>query len=695
MKEMRLQDPVTELRGVGPKKAEALSKLHIETVEDLIRLLPRTYEDRRQVTPIAQLQAGKTVTVMGRVEKLIDNYYRRGRKQMLRVLVSDDTGALDILFFNARFLKRAFQVGRTYAFYGTVTETGRGRSLVHPQFTPAEEREEGILPIYPLTRGISQREMRAWQRLAEEVYPQIEEDLPEEIIDGEFTDGGLMDPASALRNLHFPEDRESYLRAKYRMIFDELFVLQTGILAVRNRSAAGRGIAFSREPLEEEYIRSMPFPLTGAQRRVVKEIMEDLVSDRAMNRLVQGDVGSGKTAVAQIAMYKAVRSGYQAVLMAPTEILARQHYQGIREDFSRHGIEVGFLSGSMKAAERRQVLDGLCDGSIHVLVGTHAVIQPEVSFKRLGLVITDEQHRFGVDQRIRLREKGGDSSEEPNVLVMTATPIPRTLAVVLYGDLDISVIDEMPPGRTPIATRSTDESHREDCYRFAQRQMEQGRQVYVVTPLIEESDSMDVRSAEAVAEELSTRFDGRHGCGFFCVALLHGNMKQAEKDRIMEEFHDGQIDLLVSTVVIEVGINVPNATVMIMENAERFGLAQMHQLRGRVGRGTSKSFCFLISQGSSEVARQRGEIMEKSTDGFFIAEEDLKLRGPGDIFGTRQHGLPALYIADLVRHAEILQEAREKAQKLVKEDPELGRPEHAALRSRVLRLFGGELSLDL
>ncbi|MBQ6370879.1 MAG: ATP-dependent DNA helicase RecG [Firmicutes bacterium] len=684
---MQLQDPVTVLKGVGPKKAEALAKLNIETVGDLIRYLPREYQDRRTVTPIAQLAPGQVTTVIAKVERVIQNFYRTGRRQMLRVLVSDASGTLDVLFFNAGFLKKAFRTGEEYAFFGTVSQVRNRLAMAHPQFTPAKDRESGILPVYPLTQGITQKDLRAWQRLAMPLYEQLTECLPEKIV----SENRLTDPASALRGIHFPEDRQRYLEAKYRMIFEELFILQTGILAVKAKSAAGEGIAFDPEADVQDYIDGLSFPLTGAQKRVTEEIMKDLESDHVMNRLVQGDVGSGKTAVAEIAMVKAVRSGYQAVLMAPTEILAKQHFEGIGPAFAKYGIVTGFLSGHMKAVEKRETLERLRSGEIDVLVGTHAVIQPEVEFAKLGLVITDEQHRFGVDQRIRLREKGSD----PNVLVMTATPIPRTLAVIVYGDLDLSVIDEMPPGRTPVRTRCIGEELREDCYRFVEQQMAAGRQAYVVTPLIGPSDAMDVRSAEEVAEELAERFSGKNGYGKYRVGLLHGTMKQDEKDRIMEEFYRGEIDLLVSTVVIEVGINVPNATVMVLENAERFGLAQMHQLRGRVGRGKHKSYCFLIRQGDSEVASKRGEIMESSADGFYIAEEDLKLRGPGDIFGTRQHGLPPLLIADLVRHREILQKAREEAARVIEEDPGLLLAGHEELRRRVLRLFGNSLMLDL
>ena len=684
---MELKDPITVLRGVGPKKAEALSKLHIKTLEDLLLTLPREYQDRRHVSKISELSPGQKTTVIARVERITDHYIRSARKQMLRILVSDDTGTLGILFFHARFLKRAFRSGEWYAFYGTVSAGRLGLQMIHPQFSAAEEREEGILPIYPLTQGITQRDMRSWQQQIMPLCEEAEEYLPEDVI----SRNRLTDPATALRNMHFPEERQKYLEAKFRMIFDELFLLQTGLMAVRAAGASEQGIAFDPAADPDAYIQTLRFPLTGAQQRVVEEIKEDLISSRIMNRLVQGDVGSGKTAVAEAAMYMAVRSGYQAVLMAPTEILARQHYEGISEAFRLHGIRTGFLTGSMRASEKGQLLQELAEGRIDILIGTHAVIQPDVVFARLGLVITDEQHRFGVDQRVRLREKGCD----PNVLVMTATPIPRTLAAVIYADLDISVIDEMPPGRTPVRTRCLREESREECYRYAEQEMAAGRQVYVVTPLIDPSETLEVRSAQDTAKELEERFDGQHGHGAFRVALLHGAMKQEEKDRIMEAFAGGEIDLLVSTVVIEVGINVPNATVMIIEDAQRFGLAQMHQLRGRVGRGRYASACFLVLRGDSEIAAARGEIMESTTDGFVIAEEDLKLRGPGDLFGTRQHGLPALAVADLAKHGEVLQKARTEARRVIGEDPNLDKPEHRKLRERVSRMFSSGFTMEL
>ncbi len=684
---MELQDPVTGLKGVGTKKAQALKKLNIETLEDLIDLFPRSYQDRRTLTKVVELEENRDANILVRVERVMQNYYQRGRKQSLRVYVSDDTGGFQILFFHARYLLKYFEQGKEYAFFGRVSRGRSGLQMVHPDFCRAEDFEAGILPVYPLVKGLSQKDIRGWQRQSRPLIETLEDHLDPALREK----NDLMALSEALMTMHEPEDRETFARAKYRLIFDELFLLQTGILAVKSRNGLQEGIAFDRSAEVEDYIESLPFPLTGAQRRCVDEIMADLESPRAMNRLVQGDVGSGKTAVAEIAMVKAVRSGYQAVMMAPTEILARQHDERLRVAFARWGIRTGFLSGSQKASEKRETLEKLRSGEIQVLVGTHAVIQPEVEFRDLGLVITDEQHRFGVDQRIRLREKG----EDPNVLVMTATPIPRTLAVVLYGDLDISVIDEMPPGRKPVQTRTIGPRDRRKCYDFVEREMAAGRQVYVVTPLIDESETLDVRSAQETAEELQKRFSGGKDRPAYRVALIHGAMKQEEKDRIMEDFNAGRIDLLVATVVIEVGINVPNASVMVIENAERFGLAQMHQLRGRVGRGSDQAWCFLVLGGGSEVSEARCRIMEESSDGFYIAEEDLKLRGPGDLFGTRQHGLPVLHVADMVRHGEILKKAGDEAKRVLAEDPALTRPEHEKLRKKVERMFRGDITLDL
>ncbi|MBQ0079227.1 MAG: ATP-dependent DNA helicase RecG, partial [Eubacterium sp.] len=568
-----------------------------------------------------------------------------------------------------------------YLFYGQVSENRAHLQMVHPSFEKDDGRR-GLVPVYPLTKGISQNEIRKLQAMIKPAYAQAEDILSEDILRA----NRLCPMDYALENIHFAKDVKSLQEARYRFIYDELLVLQTGLFAVRkNLRNSEHGIAFDPRADVSDYINSLSYKLTGAQERCVREIEADLESTKVMNRLVQGDVGSGKTAVAEIAMYKAVRSGYQAVMMAPTEILARQHYEGMKADFEPHGITVGLLTGSMGAPARRETLAALKSGEIQILVGTHALIQPDVEFNKLGLVITDEQHRFGVGQRILLKDKG----DNPNVLVMTATPIPRTLAVVLYGDLDVSIIDELPPGRQKIDTKCVQEKERFAVYDFVEDQLREGGQAYVVTPLIEESEAIEARSAEEVAEELFERFPT------YNVALLHGAMKQKEKDAIMERFAKGEIDILVATVVIEVGINVPNATVMVIENAERFGLAQLHQLRGRVGRGTRQSYCRLIMGGNGEVARRRGEIMEQSTDGFFIAEEDLKLRGPGEIFGTRQHGLPDLNIADLARHIKVLDHAKASAADIVREDPMLVSDKYAPLRRRVVKLFGEDFMLNL
>lgn len=679
---MVLQDKVTALKGVGPKKSEALEKLNINTIEELMLYFPRDYEDRRNKVKIADLIIDRPAVIKGKVDLIISDRYKYGRKQLLRLLVSDDTGAVEVVFFNAKYLMSSFKKGNEYIFYGKPQMNFGKLQMVHPEFSRNEEAAEGILPIYPLTKGITQKEMRDWQKSIAGLYQEAEDFLPADIVEK----NRLCSLSYALDNIHFPKEKQKLLEAKYRLVFDELLILQTGLFAARQNIKNGEnGIAFSKEADIKPYVDALPFPLTGAQARCVGQIVQDLESTKVMNRLVQGDVGSGKTAVAEIAMYKAVKSGYQAALMAPTEILARQHFEGISKNFKSHGIEVGFLSGSMKAAEKRRTLERIRNGEIRIVVGTHAIIQPEVEFDALGLVITDEQHRFGVGQRIRLKEKG----KNPNILVMTATPIPRTLAVVLYGDLDVSIIDELPPGRQKIQTRTLPQSNREKCYDFIEKQLSEGRQAYVVTPLIEDSETMDARSAEQVAEELAERFDG------FNVALIHGAMKQAEKDEIMASFYAGNIDVLVATVVIEVGINVPNATVIVVENAERFGLAQLHQLRGRVGRGKHKSYCFLILDGKSEIAQKRGEIMEASSDGFYIAEEDLKLRGPGEIFGTRQHGLPDLNISDLARHLDILDNAKIEARNILTKDPNLENIENQGIRARIEKLFGKDMILDL
>jgi len=680
---MELKSKVSILKGIGPKKAEILSKYGMDTLEDMLYFFPRKYEDRRAEKSISDLEVGKDFLFAGKVisKRYSGNPYKKNTP--LSLLVSDDTGVIEIVFFQGRYIANLFQVNQSYAFYGRISSNYDRLQCIHPEFHKLGDSSDvrGILPVYPAISGISQNEIRKIQMQLKSLYPELAEWLPEDLVQKY----NLASPAYAIEHIHFPTDGRQVLSSKYRLIFDELLTLETGLFYIKNDAPAdGEGIRIPTDETEP-FIAGLPFDLTDGQKEAWSEIRKDLESGKAMARLVQGDVGSGKTAIAEIAMYAAAKAGYQSVMMAPTEILAKQHGASLSKDFAKYGIKVGLLYSSMKAVEKRAVLESLESGEIQILVGTHAVIQPDVKFENLGLVITDEQHRFGVNQRKLLSQKG----ENPNVLVMTATPIPRTLAVILYGDLDISQIRTMPKGRKPIKTTLSDLEHRGQVYDFVKKQLREGKQAYVVAPLIEESENVDAKSAEELYEELKEKLKP------FSVALIHGNMKQEEKDSVMAKFADERVQVLVSTVVIEVGINVPNATVMVIENSERFGLAQLHQLRGRVGRGVDQSYCFLISKNESGVAKERNEIMCRTNDGFEIAEADLKLRGPGEIFGTRQHGLPELHISDLVRHGDVLEKAKDAAREIMVVDPHLKKPEHIVLKSRIKKMFGDEIRLEL
>lgn len=680
--DINLSDKLTALKGIGPAKAEAFGKMGIDTVEDLIFTFPVKYENRGERIAIEELKAGEPAIFAGKVVRAFRDPYRGKRNSILKLMVSDGTGLVEIVFFRGgMYMGKTFSEGKTFEFYGTPTMGNRGLQVIHPEYSAAGEIPRGIVPIYHLQGSVSQKEMRNCQLQVKDLHAKAEDSISKETEDKY----NLCTLEYALEGLHFPESRQHYGAAVYRNVFNELLILQTGLMQASNPGKSPvKGVCLKEGKQEEEYIKSLSYELIGAQKRCIDEICRDMEKEAPMNRLVQGDVGSGKTAVAEAAMYKTVKCGYQAVLMAPTEILAKQHYEGFKDRFSTFGIEVGFLSGSMKKKEKDEVLSRLKSGDIDIIVGTHALIQPDVEYANLGLVVTDEQHRFGVRQRMNLGKKG----KNPNMLLMTATPIPRTLAVIFFGDFDISVIDELPPGRKEITTKLV-RGKREACYDFVEKQVSLGRQVYVVTPLIEESEALDVKSAEEVYEELKARFLN------LSVDIVHGGMKQEEKDSAMNRFSAGETDVLVATVVIEVGINVPNATVMVVENAERFGLSQLHQLRGRVGRGSDKSYCFLILEHESETALKRCEIMEQSSDGFYISEEDLKLRGPGEILGTRQHGLPDLQITHMARHMDILAKAKEEAEDILKKDPKLSLSEHSKLKKSVNKIFGDGARLNL
>lgn len=675
VKNIKLEDDVIALKGIGPKKSHILNKSGIHIIKDLLYYYPRDYEDRRNIRSVASLREGESVLIRAKIKSMTKGRYRYGNKHVLRLLVQDDTGEIEIIFFHSPYMERLLFKDASYGFYGKISALGVGLAMVHPEIDRDPDKSTpSILPVYPLPGGITQNELRKWQREALLLAPGLVDYIPEDM----RVKNRLCGLEYAIRHIHFPKDIRRLKEARYRLIFDELFLLQLGLSFVKQKYAsAEHGIVFCEKADLELFIDKLPFALTRAQKRVIKEIEDDMESRKVMNRLVQGDVGSGKTAVAAAAIYKAVKSGWQVAMMVPTEILARQHYEVLSGFFSPFGIKTGFLSGNLRRGERQELIKALADGSVDVLTGTHAVISPDVKFLKLGLVVTDEQHRFGVNQRNLLSDKG----KNPDVLVMTATPIPRSLAHILYGDLDMSVIDEMPPGRKPIITKSVDSKGRKASYEMMRREVYKGRQAYVVAPLIDESDSLDARSVKELYEEIKKIFSD---CA---VGLLHGEMKQEEKEQIMDGFRGGNINILVSTLVIEVGINVPNATFMLIENAERFGLAALHQLRGRVGRGDAQSFCILVTEGKSDLAKERALVLENESDGFRIAEKDLLLRGPGEFFGVKQHGIPELDLADLSKHISVLDVVSKEVFMLLKKDPLLEDMEHKNLKQKLHKSF--------
>ena len=680
---MEWNSPVSMLKGIGEQRERKLQKLGISTIEDLLTHYPREYKDRSEIVKIADLPMDEPSTFLAQVKEEGQNS-RHGRLVYTRMKVYDETGSVGVLWYNQPYMKNSLKIGEWYLFSGKLQKKYGRKEILSPEVERIGENFAGgrILPVYPASEGISQKMLR---NLMEEALSQMSGGMREELPLWLRKEYKLAERNFAIENIHFPKTEQGFYDARRRLVFEELFVLQTALFQLKNTlEDSGEGIMLKKKKALQEAEALLPFALTNAQKRVLKEMEKDMTSGKIMNRLVQGDVGSGKTAVAMVAAYWAIQNGYQAAIMAPTEVLANQHFESFKTIFEPAGIKVVLLTGSLKAKEKREALEQVKSGEAQMIVGTHAVIQKGVEYHKLGLAITDEQHRFGVRQRSTLADKG----ENVHTLVMTATPIPRTLALILYGDLDISIIDELPPGRQKIDTSAVDSRYHQRIYTFIQKHVKEGRQAYVICPMIEENEKLEVQNVLDYTEELTKELPECR------VACVHGKMKAKEKQEIMDGFAAGKIDVLVSTTVIEVGINVPNATIMLIENAERFGLAQLHQLRGRVGRGSEKSYCILVSDTKTKVAKERMKTMTESEDGFIISEKDLKLRGPGEFFGIRQHGLPELKIADLYKDMAILKEAQSAAAELLKKDRFLEAEEHQLLKEHISGYLEGK-SLEM
>lgn len=668
-----LDDSIQFVKGIGPKKAKLFEKLHIRTLRDALETYPRDYEDRTRITRIADIDAEDKYAiraVVGTEPKV--NRIRKGLT-LVKCTIFDESGSLNVTYFNNPYAAALLHVGQEYVFYGKVQGWGRGRTLISPQsekVAPDADHPGRIVPVYPLTAGLTQRDM---ERVTDAALAAVPGDWPDPLPEMLRAKYRLLDAADAIAAIHRPQTANEVAQARCRMVFEELFLLCCGLQQLKERRKADTGIVFAQNGLDA-FFETLPFSPTGAQRRAIAEIAADCASGRPMNRLVQGDVGSGKTVVAAALCALAAQNGWQAAFMAPTEILAAQHAETLAPMLEKLGISCTLLTGSMTAAQKRAALATIETGAAQVVVGTHALIQQGVTFHRLGAVVADEQHRFGVAQRAALSAKG----ETPHVLVMSATPIPRTLALILYGDLDVSVLDEIPPGRSPVETYAVGQNMRKRITAFIDKQVEAGGQVYVVCPLVEEGET-GLKSAEQHAKDLQSALPHRR------VAVLHGRMKNADKDQIMRDFAARQYDILVATTVIEVGVDVPNANLMVVEDADRFGLSQLHQLRGRVGRGTRQSYCIFFGADKGEAARERLKILCKTGDGFEIARADLAQRGPGDFFGRRQHGLPALHVADLAADLALMQDAREEAETILQHDPTLSG--YPLLYDRVQRMF--------
>ena len=643
-----MDERLTTIKGIGPGREKQLHKLGITNITSLLTYFPRTYEDRRTIYRIGDLKSGMTGGVVGNVIA-VQEKRPRPRLSILEVVIADGTGPLKIVLFNQGYKKNFYKKGQRLYAYGKAEFQYGSMQMNTPQIEnlgDGGEPDRGIVPIYALADGVSQFVVRSSVRNWFAANHELPEILPAEVREAHQ----YMTRYDAFKMMHFPESSERYEEARHQLAYEELFVMQSGLALLRNKEQCHKGPKMGPNgDLMAQCIENLPFSLTGDQQRALEDIRIDMEDERPMQRLLQGDVGSGKTVVATLSLLKAIENGYQGALMAPTEILAAQHYEGITEVCGNLGITIELLTGSTTKKEKERIYEGLADGSIHMIIGTHALIQEGVNFHNLGLVIIDEQHRFGVEQRARLQQKG----TYPHVLIMTATPIPRTMTLSVYGDLAVSLIKEMPPGRKPVKTYVVDSSYKDRLRAFFGKEMAEGRQVYVVCPLVEESEKLDLQAAEELYLELKEYFYKAYEVG-----LVHGRMKPSEKDEVMNAFHNGDISLLVSTTVIEVGVNVPNATIMCIEGAERFGLSQLHQLRGRVGRGSHQSYCILVSDSKNDVSQERLKLMEQTQDGFELAEQDLLLRGSGQLFGLAQSGLPDLRVANIIKDIEILVQAR-------------------------------------
>ena len=672
----RLSDPITILKGVGPTKAKQFAALNIYTLEDLLCHFPRAYEDRTKMVEIGQLEVDQPACFRAVVMNTPRTNHIRKGLDITKVQVADHSGRLNLVFFNQKFTTEQLQYGREYIFYGTLSGDYMGYNMTSPSFespesTPVTTRR--VLPIYPLTAGLSNAAVLKAVQQALMLCDPPAEVLPPQVLEAYH----ILPAEEAYRAIHAPRSMAEAEQARKRLIFEEFFVFSAGLSLMRASRARKQAPVYENIDLSRFY-GALPFTLTGAQDRAIREIAADLAKGTPMNRLVQGDVGSGKTMVAAAAAYLAVANGHQAAMMAPTEILAEQHYASLSKLLVPLGVSVGLLTGSMTVKQKREVRQQIEDGSLRLVIGTHALLSDSTDFSDLGLVIADEQHRFGVGQRAALSAKGQD----PHLLVMSATPIPRTLALLMYGDLDVSILDELPPGREPVDTFLVTESYRARVNAFIRKQVAEGHQCYVVCPAVEEGEELNLKAAETWAETLQQRVfpDLR-------IALLHGQMKGAQKEQVMGQFAAGEADVLVATTVIEVGVDVPNASLMVIEDADRFGLSQLHQLRGRVGRGGAKSYCILISQNKNPDTNARLKALCKTTDGFKIAEEDLALRGPGDFFGNRQSGLPVFRVASLSCDLATLKLAQAASVKWIEELGTSDTPESQALRRRIGELF--------